>query len=70
MTDEPQQAATVKIVTCSCPSLHILLLDDNGEVFATASMPLETGMAVAENITDAIREAIGADGIGECRGHA
>lgn len=56
MTDELPHAATLQVLNCTqncpCQSVHILLLDAEGEPFAAACMPAEIARNIARDLSD------------------
>lgn len=57
---------------CEHGTMTIELMDSDGEVFATASLPFEAACALSDNLDEGIErylDGIG-DTIGNCVGHA
>jgi hypothetical protein len=48
------RAHSVSVATCSCGSLHLLLHDEAGAVFASATMPMNVGLSFAEDVNQSL----------------
>lgn len=70
--DDILHAATVTIGTCSCPDVHILLLDASGQVIARAIMSPEDFAAAASSVAETVASvrAEQGDTIGDVVGRA
>jgi hypothetical protein len=68
---EPRAAKSISVTRCDCPSVWIRLHDENGDIFAYACMPLETSVAITQELCDANEAAIeGRPATDDCAGHA
>lgn len=57
--DSPKRAGMIQVVSCEHGNIHIALLDENGEVFAVATMDVEEADSFAVDLDSAIEEACG-----------
>jgi len=68
VTDEPKNATQISVWACRHGSVHIELLDENGEVFATASVPIEGWLDCMDVLDEQIAAAMQSEE--EVVGHA
>lgn len=71
-TDEVREATNVTIGVCTCPDVHILLLDEHGRIFARGVLSPEDFATTAKNVAAhvAVARAARGDTIGDVVGRA
>ena len=67
--DDVEAATTIQVGVCGCPDVHVMFLDDAGELFAVGTFTPEQWAKVVFDVGTQLAAAGQGDAIGPCVGH-